>query len=310
MKKRKRKIYIIVSLLLILGVLGIRGILEREIKFLENARKIDDESEMFPPDRIVSLAPNITEILYELGLGEKVVAVSNDCDYPIDVENKKRVGSFWQPSVEAVLACKPDMVITLWFAQQNTVAETLKRMEYRVKTLRIETIDELYTAIKEIGQFTWTSGKAFELNNRIKDQIAYIQEQTKEQERPSVLWVVQPEPLRVAGTRTFITELLNIAGAENAMGDTSIQYPSVSKEQMLTCKADIIIQAAMMGGDIVEQQRQAEEFWNQYSFLPAVKNERVYVIDPDMILRLSPRTPQGLEQIRKIINGSTDGDND
>ncbi|MGB2807083.1 MAG: ABC transporter substrate-binding protein, partial [Sedimentisphaerales bacterium] len=79
------------------------------------------------PARIVSLAPNLTEILFALELDEQIIAVSNDCDYPLKAANKKKIGTFWQPNTEMIIACKPDLVVTLWFEQHKAVADSLKR---------------------------------------------------------------------------------------------------------------------------------------------------------------------------------------
>jgi iron complex transport system substrate-binding protein len=254
------------------------------------------------PRRIVSLAPNITEILFELGLGDKIIAVSNDCDWPPEALEKKKVGSFWQPSLEAVIACKPDLVITLWFKQQNAVAESLERLGYRVLTLRLEKLDELTPAIEKIGAATGRDNEAEQLVHSINAQLEQAKQRFNTPNRPRVLWVVQPEPLRVAAGDTFITQLLELAGARNAVSSTSIQYPGLSTEELLTCRADVIIQAAMNKETIEQQRQEAIEFWSKYKNLPAVRNNRIYVVDPDTILRLGPRIGQGLEQIGQIIH--------
>jgi iron complex transport system substrate-binding protein len=254
------------------------------------------------PQRIVSLAPNITEILFELGVGERIVAVSNDCDWPAEALDKKKVGSFWQPNLEAVIAYKPDLVITLWFEQQNNVAESLKRLGYRVLTLRLEKIEELRPAIEKVGEYTGRDNEAEQLISNINGQLEQAKQKFNTSNRPRVLWVVQPEPLRVAGGDTFISELLELAGAQNAITSTSIQYPGLSTEELLTCRVDIIIQAAMNKETIEQQKQKAMEFWSKYPNLPAVKNNRIYVVDPDTVLRLGPRIGQGLEQIGQIIH--------
>ena len=253
------------------------------------------------PQRIVSLAPDVTEILFELGLGDSVIAVSNDCDWPAEALEKKKVGSFWQPSLEAVIACQPDLVITLWFEQQSRVADSLERMGYKVVTLRLEKLGELAPAIEKIGQVTGQTDRARQLISDINRQLEQTRQKFTKKARPRVLWVVQPDPLRVAGSNTFITELLELAGAQNALSQTDVQYPGLSSEEVLTCGADVIIQAAMKKETIERQRQEAMAFWSRYENLPAVKNNRIYVIDADTILRLGPRIPQGLEQIGQII---------
>jgi len=292
-----RNILLAALVILVAAIVLIRICLHRSIH--TTSPEVNSQSE---PQRIVSLAPNITEILFELGLADKVIAVSNDCDWPPEALGKEKIGSFWQPSVEAVISCKPDLVITLWFQQQSNVADSLKRLGYKVLTLRLEKLDELAPAIEKIGAATGRSEEAERLLGDINAQIERVKQKYDNQTRPRVLWVVQPEPLRVAGSNTFITELLELAGAQNAISLTSIQYPGLSTEELLTCRADVIIQAAMNKDTIEQQRREAVEFWSKYKNLPAVRNNRIYVVDPDTILRLGPRIGLGLEQIGRIIH--------
>jgi iron complex transport system substrate-binding protein len=97
-------------------------------------------------ERIVSLSPNLTEIIFALGLGNRVVGVSNNCDWPIEAKQKPKMGTFWQPNTEAIIAAKPDLVVCESFLQQKEVAETLKRAGLRVVSLRIESIEEFFNA--------------------------------------------------------------------------------------------------------------------------------------------------------------------
>lgn len=257
---------------------------------------------MGEPQRIVSLAPNITEILFELGIGDRVVAVSNDCDWPAEAKIRKKVGSFWQPNVEEIIACKPDLVITLWFQQQSNVADTLKRLGYNVLTLKLERLDELSSAIKKIGNATGREEESEKLLAKIDSQIEQVKQKYENQYQPRVLWIVQPQPLRVAAGDTFITELLKLAGAENAISSTRFQYPGLSREEILTCRADVIIQAAMDKDNIDQQKKDAFSFWNEYQNLPAVRNGRIYIVESDTILRLGPRIGIGLENMGRVIH--------
>jgi iron complex transport system substrate-binding protein len=275
-------------------------------KYRERFRAGLDENQQIeknkPPQRIVSLAPNITEILFALGLGDRVVAVSNDCDYPAAVLEKNKVGSFWQPNTEAIIAFKPDLVITLWFDQQEQVARSLQRLNYKVITLKLEKIDELATGIEKIAAATSTQQKAQKLIEDIEDKLNQLHQRFDKPDKPAVLWVVQPEPLRIAGVNTFVSELITIAGGKNAIGPTLQQYPQLSTEELITCGAQVIIQSAMSRQNIEQQQKNAELFWSAYKDLPAVKNGRIHVINPDTVLRLGPRLPEGVELIGNLIH--------
>lgn len=262
------------------------------------------------PARIVSLAPNLTEILFELGLGEEIAAVSSDSDYPPQADGKTKVGAFWQPNAEAIIACKPDLVVTLWFEQQKAVADSLNRLGYKTLTLRIEKIEELFAAIKKIGIATGCEQRADELVKTIRNRMNDLQLKLGSANKVKVLWVVQVEPLRVAGRDTFINELIGLAGGENAIGDTLSQYPQIGTEEVLACGAETIIQSAMGTSNIARQQEAAERFWGRWSNLPAVKNDRIHVVEPDTILRLGPRICEGIELISRCLHPETFGQRD
>lgn len=253
-------------------------------------------------DRIVSLAPNITEILFALGLGDKVVAVSAGSNYPSGATNIKKVGSFWGPNIEEIIASKPDLVITLWFEQQRAIADSLNRLGYQVLTLRIEKIEELLEAIRKIGTATDCKQQADKLVENIENELNDIKLQLSSANKVKVLWVVQTEPLRLAGRGTFVNELIEYAGGENAVGTTIQKYPQIGTEELLACGPEVIIQSAMGTERIAEQQQAAETFWHRWANLPAVKNNRIYVVNPDTVLRLSPRLPQGIRLIASYLH--------
>jgi iron complex transport system substrate-binding protein len=212
------------------------------------------------------------------------------------------VGTFWQPNTETIIAAKPDLVVTLWFEQQKSVAEALKRLGYRVLTLKIESIEELLTAIKDIGAATDTQNRADQLVEDIARRLNVLQSKVAPTNKVKVLWVVQAEPLRVAGRGTFLNELIELAGGENAIGPTIQQYPPVGGEELLSCGAEIIIQSAMGTTDTRAQQQAAERFWSRWGTLPAVKNKRIHVVQRDTTLRLGPRLCEGLELITRCLH--------
>jgi len=298
--KKQKRIWLISGVLF--GCLVILAVARHNYNQCKNFCSIRTQPAI-NPRRIVSLAPNLTEILFALGLGENIVAVSENCDWPAEVENIKKAGTFWQPNTEAIIASNPDLVVTLWFEQQKQVAQTLERMGYGTLTLRLEKISELSTAIRQIGLVTGRQVQAENLIRKINEQLDSLQSKYESKEKVKVLWVVQAEPLRVAGVNTFINELVEMAGGVNAIGSTIQQYPPISTEELLRSGAEVIIQAAMDTKDIEQQRKVAEAFWSQYSNLPAVGNKRIYVVEPDTILRLGPRLPEGLEKIISCLHG-------
>lgn len=248
-------------------------------------------------DRIVSLAPNLTEILFAIGLDNEIVGVTLDSDYPPETADKPKVGTFWQPNIEAVVAARPTLVITLDFEQHKNLAERLRRMGYKNLTVNIEKVEDLFTVMDKIGELTRRQQQANELISRIRTKLQHLATLVGTKSKVRVLWVVQREPLRVAGRDTFVNEMIELAGGENAIGPTVHKYPPIGAEQVIACNADVIIESAMSPEDIEGQRDRAMLHWSKYQYLPAVANKRVYVIDGDTVSRLGPRLYEGTETI-------------
>ncbi|MCU0913638.1 MAG: helical backbone metal receptor [Planctomycetes bacterium] len=253
------------------------------------------------PARLVSMAPNITEVLFALGVGEKLVGVTRDSDYPPAARTKPEVGTFWQPSLEAVIGAKPDLVIAQTFEQHRELARRLQRIGYRCLAVDIETIDGLFEGITILGDATGTPEPARALSADIRLAIVRIQKAIAALPRVRVLWVVQREPLRVAGRDTFINEMIELAGGVNAIGPTLHIYPPVGAEQVIAARPDVIVEPAMVPGALDEQRRQAFSYWRRYTNVPAVTNDRIYVIEGDLVSRLGPRLHLGIELIARCL---------
>ena len=252
-------------------------------------------------NRIVSTAPNITEILFELGLGEKIVGVTILSNYPAKAAEKPKIGTFWQPNVEAVIAADPDLVVTVGFPQQVALAERLSRIGYNSLTVDIEKVDQLFSAIEEIGKVTHTKDRAQRMVADIKNNLDGLAGAVGDDEKVRVLWIVQRQPLMVAGRKTFVNEMIELAGGENVIGQTLHKYPPLGAEQVIACRADVIIEAAMQPEDLAGQQEAARQYWSKFKNVPAVKNGRVYVIDGDLVSRPGPRLYEATEMIAKIL---------
>lgn len=253
-------------------------------------------------ERIISTAPNLTEILFSLGLGEKIVAVTTDSKFPPEAAAKAKIGSFWQMNIEAIIAAKPDLVVTLDFPQQRDIAERLGRMGYRTLTVNIEKVEGFFAAVEKIAAATNTTREAKGLCSEIRGKLGDLSRRIGDKKKVSVLWVVQRDPLRVAGLDTFVNELIELAGGVNAIGKTVHQYPPIGAEQVIARRPDVIIEPAMGWGDIEKQRKGAREYWKRYSNIPAVVNDRIYVIEGDTVSQLGPRIYDGVEIIGRCLH--------
>jgi len=268
------------------------------------SRQDRDRNDTPPPTqvkRIVSMAPSLTEILFALGLDDKIVGVTIYSDYPPAALGKPKVGSFWQPNIEAVVAARPDLVVTLRIEQQRSLAERLQRIGYNSLVVDIEKVNDLFAAIETIGAATDTQRQANELVSSIKNKLEGLSSIVGAGKKVRVLWVVQREPLRVAGRDTFVNEMIELAGGENAIGATVHKYPPIGAEQVIACRPDVIIEPTMTHSNLESQKETAVQYWSRFKNVPAVANERIYVVRSDAVSRLGPRLYEGTEIIARCL---------
>lgn len=247
--------------------------------------------------RIISMAPNLTEILFALGLDDEIVGITKDSTYPEKAKTKTCVGTFWQPDIEAVLMCRPTLVLTLGFEQQATLAHRLEKIGCETLSLNIESIADLYEAVSIIASKVNKSEQAKKLVLATQNKQKELTERYASSDKIKVLWVVQRQPLRVAGTKTFANELIEIAGGVNAIGETINVYPPIGNEEFIGSMPDIIIEPAMDTKQIQTQKATAKEFYRRFSMVPAVANDRIYIIDGDLASRLGPRLAEAMQKV-------------
>ena len=251
----------------------------------------------YDTSRIVSMAPNLTELLFALGLEKQIVAVTSESDFPPEAISLPKVGTFWQPNIEAIIAAKPTLVITLGFQQQSALAAQLGRIGCKTLSLNIESFPELFDGIETLGKVLDRRQQSAELLERLRSACEKSTEKFKSPSPPKVLWVIQRQPLRVAGTETFANDLIKFAGGQNAIGKTINIYPPISDEQVIASAPDVIIEPADNPQDLGRLSESAQQFYSRYRTIPAVRNKRIYVLDGDLVSRLGPRIDRGLAAV-------------
>lgn len=272
--------------------------------FAISARLQNQNCDIFlppPPQRIVSMAPNLTEILFALGLENEIVGVTLNCNYPPAATTKPKIGTFWYPNIETIIAAKPTLVITSG-PEHNSYAQRLNRIGCNCLTMNVEKVPQLFDAINKISTATGRQNEADRLVLDIQKRLNNLAALVAAKNKPRVLWVVQREPLRVAGTDTFTTEMIELAGGQNAIGPTVYKYPPIGSEQVIAARADVIIEPSMTPQDLPAQQDATLKYWNEFENLPAVVNKRIYVIDGDTVSRLGPRVFEAVETIARCLH--------
>ena len=247
------------------------------------------------PQRIVTLAPGVTEILFELGLGDKVVGVTDFDDYPEEVFTKPKVGDFQGPNMEAIAAQRPDIIFASTLSGKDSM-EALQRLGIPVLVLEAKSIDQIYSSIEIIGEITGKAAEGDALINDMKEKMADIQQRVSAYPKKRVYYIVDTNGNFTAGRGTFIDYLITLAGGENVAADSE-GWAQYSMESIAEKNPEVII-AAAHAGDIETIYRLPG-----YSGTDAVKNDRVYVISDDNIIsRTSYRIVQGLEEIARYLH--------
>ncbi|MBN2035978.1 MAG: ABC transporter substrate-binding protein [Chitinispirillaceae bacterium] len=254
------------------------------------------------PGRIVSCAPNVTETLFALGLGNKVVGVTSYCHFPPLADSIEEIGGYTDANLEKILALKPDIVVLQHeHAKQRSF---LKRYGVPVLTVNFGTVRDICSSIVVIGKRCGAQQKADSLAGNIISMLNIDPGVTK---RPKVLVCVGRESpgngvvhsVYAAGARTFYSSLIEAAGGANACTDTLPHYPKLSREGIITIGPDIIIDVAPAMGEFACSTLIAD--WQSATMIPAVSNKRVYCLAEDYATIPGPRVVLLLEDIKRII---------
>jgi len=253
----------------------------------------------FPPKRIVSLAPNITEILFGLGLDEEVVGVSIHCNYPEKAKSKVRVGSYISIDFERVISLKPDLIIATGAGNTKEMVERLERLGFRTFVIFPKRFDDVLRSIDHLGQVVAREKEASLIIQSMKERKERVLERTKGQVCPKVFLQIGESPIITVGKGSFGDDLIRLAGGENIAGKDREMYPRLGMEEILKRSPEVILVSSMNPkGDYERILRE----WGRWKMIPAVKNGRVHLIDSDLIDRPAPRIISGLEEMARWIH--------
>ena len=249
------------------------------------------------PGRIISLAPSTTEILFASGLGEKVIGVTDYCDYPEEAKSKQKIGGMSNPSLEAVVSLMPDIVIMTTNGNPKEFEQRLRSMNIRTYVFKARNTAQLPEGIRNMGEALDEKAKFHALASGIENALESFRVKRKANSK-KVLFMVWPEPLMVAGPGTAINDAITLLGATNIAEDTKIQYPKYSIEEIVRRSPDIIFIGKASGMDM---QKTARGLLKRISYVPAVMNNKVFYVS-DNLYRLGPRVIPGIEELAKYIN--------
>jgi iron complex transport system substrate-binding protein len=243
------------------------------------------------PQRIVSLAPSITETLFALGLGDRVVGVTTYCDYPPEATAKEKVGDTLRPSVEKIVALRADLVIASTASQLEQFVRKLDELGIAVYVSNPRKVADVATTIMRLGELTGASERARQLSSDLENRLSRIDARLQAAPRPRVLILLSTEPLITAGGSTFINDLIERAGGRSISANEAAEYPQYSLETAVASRPEVIFLEA--------QDARLPERLNE---TPAARGGRVFHIDDNLMLRPGPRIIDGLEQMAADIH--------
>lgn len=250
------------------------------------------------PQRIVSIAPSVTETIYALGLGGRLVGDTDYCDYPSQAKLLPHVGGVLNPNLERIVALKPDLVVGTDEANRRETADQLERVGIPLYGVTAHTLDGAVHSVEDLGHALDWDQPTQKLVASLRARVAAVDKQVQGQPRPKVLFVVWYRPLITAGNSTFISNVIRRAGGASVSDDMTTEWPHMGLEDVLSRAPDVILfprtEAFAPGLD----EFQKLPGWRD---LAAVKNHHIYFVS-EKIMHPSPRLIDALEEVADILH--------
>ncbi|MGB3399193.1 MAG: cobalamin-binding protein [Candidatus Deferrimicrobiaceae bacterium] len=247
------------------------------------------------PRQVVSLAPNLTEIVYLLGREDLLVGVTRFCNYPARAAALPRVGGIVDPDVERIVAADPDLVLCTTDGNPKERVRVLEAMGIPCFAVGPQDLAAVFRTIERVGKLLGVPGKGRREADALRARAERVSRE-KHTPSPRVLFVVSTSPIIAAGNGTFLDELVRIAGGRNAAGRFAGRYPRLSVEDLIAAGPDIILVAGMTG---VEGFSPDVSRWTE---VPAFRNGDVVTLDGDLVTRPGPRMVGALEGVAKVFS--------
>jgi len=251
------------------------------------------------PQRIVSLAPSITEIIFAIGEQQRLKGVTRFSDYPGAAAKLPKVGSYTQPDLERIVALNPDLCIAIKDGNPKHVIDRLQSLNIPVYAVDPRNLNRVMQTILDIGSLLGASESASALVESMRLRVERIKAVIKRARlQPRVFFQIGISPIVSIGSDSFIHELIGLAGGKNAAAG-AIAYPRLSREQVLALSPEIFIITSMARGAVFEK---VKADWNRWPNIPAVRDQRIYLVDSNLFDRPSPRLVEALEMLAKLIH--------
>ncbi|WP_243695578.1 cobalamin-binding protein [Rheinheimera sp. D18] len=243
------------------------------------------------PQRIIALAPHITEMLYAIGAGEQLVGVSDYSDYPIAASTLPSVANYASINLEAVLALRPDLVIA--WKTGNPQADIARLQQFGIKVVFSDplTLDDIATELRFLGEVTDNTQQANAVASQFSQQLAELRAKFQHKKPVTVFFAMSTAPLSTVANNAWPQQMLHICAAQNSFASAKGDYPQVGIEQIIAAQPQVIIQAQR--DNVVAD----FSYWQRFNTLPAVKKSQYLTVNADYLYRTTPRTLLGIKQL-------------
>jgi iron complex transport system substrate-binding protein len=245
-----------------------------------------------PAQRIVSLAPHVTEVLFAAGLGERIIGAVSYSDYPEEAKTIPRVGGYNNLDIERIVTLQPDLVVAWHEGNHPAQLDTLRRMGITVYTSNPHELDDIPKAIERLGILGGTQAQAQDAADAYRQTLSTLIERYSQRPPVSVFYQIWHQPLMTINDQHLIGKVLKLCGGENIFAGLSALTPTVSTEAVLQAEPEVIV-ASGMG----ESRPEWLDDWRRWHQLPAVRNQALYFIPPDILQRHGPRILEGATQL-------------
>lgn len=260
--------------------------------FTVSAQEARATKETTPAQRIISLAPHTTELIYAAGAGDRLVGVSAYSDYPATAKQLPIVSNSQQINIETILQLQPDLIV--YWQQGNPQADInkLKKLGIPLYASAPGGLEDIATQLIEIGRLTGTEAVAEQASQTYLTKLHQLQAEYKKTKKIRLFYQIWDSPLMTVAGDRWLHEQFDICGLDNVFGSGPVPYPVINIEQVLIKEPELIIT-----GSTSEQQL---DQWRRWKNIPAVKNDQLYTIDPDKSHRFSPRVVEGIQALCKV----------
>ena len=251
-----------------------------------------------PPARIISLVPSVTEILFTIGAQDRLVGVTDFCDYPAEARRKPSVGGMLAPSLETMVALKPDLVVATTSGNRQETFDQLARLKIPVYLVNPITVEDVLDLLSRLGRLTDRGEAADRAVAALRERIQAVSARVAGRPRPRVLYVLWPDPLIVPARDALVSELIALAGGDSVTADGGQGYPRFSMEAALARNPEVIILASHGS----ERSPLVRSKWERFSQVPAVAAGRLHTMDGNLMHRYGPRMVDGLERLARLVH--------